>query len=169
MLYNEADLKEIGATREEVTRAVETLVDSTFKFTLNMNDTFAFACADADDLDSDDFYFMIPIIARHGHHALIAYVAFKRSLESKSEVTPITCKCHHDGKPYHDARKEIEELFNTNSLFMTEIDGTRWDLEHKEWLKSMDSWDEENQRRKPMEVRIPKSPTFFDKIKRLLR
>jgi hypothetical protein len=85
-------------------KAIETILEGSFSFTLNMNDTFGFACADAEDMSVDDFEELIPIIAKYGHYALTAYVAVKRDAE------PIHCSCGHDTKPFQDAREEIKAI-----------------------------------------------------------
>lgn len=97
---------------DERTKAIDVLLDGCHSFQLNMNDTFAYACGDSEEMIVDDFEKMVPIIAKHGHHALTAYVAVKRKAE------PISCKCHHDGQPYKDARKEIEALKAADEYFM---------------------------------------------------
>jgi len=98
---------------EQRAKAFEELLKGAFHVTLNMGDTFAFACADAEDFSADDFDLMVPIIAKYGQSALTAYAAVKR------EAEPITCPCGHDGPDYKAARAEIEALKKANEYFCT--------------------------------------------------
>lgn len=97
---------------EEKVKALQTVLNGSFCFVLNMNDTFGFACAESEEMGVDDFELMVPIIAKYGHHALIAYAAVKKKVE------PIHCKCGHDAEPYRQARVEVEELKAKNDYFM---------------------------------------------------
>lgn len=99
---------------EEEQRAIQILLKGSFSVNLNMNDTFAFASADAEEMSVDDFLLMMPVVAKYGGHALTAYVALKRKAE------PIHCTCGHDGPGYLAARKEIEEIRTGNVDFMME-------------------------------------------------
>lgn len=96
----------------EEQKALEILLNGSFSFNLNMNDTFGFACADMETFDVDDFELMVPIINKYGYHALTAYVAVKRKAE------PIHCKCNHDGPEYKAARAEVEKIYQDNEYFM---------------------------------------------------
>ncbi len=100
------------AESEDRMRAMRTLVDASDTFVLNMNDTFGFATADVEEMDSEDFERMVPVIARHGRAALVAYAAVKRRAE------PIDCKCNHRSDAYRAARKEIEAIKARNPYFM---------------------------------------------------
>jgi hypothetical protein len=92
------------ATPEQAAKAREVVVDGSYAFRLNMNDTFGFACADGEEMDDYDFELLMPIIAKYGRHALVAYVSVKRKAE------PMHCPCGHDGHEYKSARAEIEAL-----------------------------------------------------------
>jgi len=100
-------------TDAEKLKAYAVLIDHCDSLALNMNDTFARACADSEDMASIDVPHMLPIIARHGSDALVAYVAVKCSIE------PITYKCSQDGlKPYEEAKKEILALKESEKFFL---------------------------------------------------
>lgn len=94
----------LGSIDLERYKAMNALLEGAFSIDLNMNDTFAFASADAESMNVDDFDELIPIINKYGHSALTAYVAIKRNEE------PITCPCGHDGPKYQAAKKEIEDV-----------------------------------------------------------
>lgn len=98
----------------EKIKAMEVLLDAVFEVTLSMNDTFAFSSGDAETMSTDDFEQLIPIIAKYGHDALVAYAAVKRKAE------PISCRCNHKNEQYYAAKKEIEELKKTAEYFMDE-------------------------------------------------
>jgi hypothetical protein len=85
-------------------RAMKALIDGSFKHILLMSDTFAFACADAEEISDYDFEKIAPIVAKYGHDALVAYVAVKRKAE------PISCRCDHKNDKYKAAKAEIEKI-----------------------------------------------------------
>lgn len=95
-------------------KALEALLEGSFSVNLNMNDTFAFACGDSEEISVEDFDLMVPIIAKYGQSALTAYVAVKR------DADPITCRCGHDGPDYKAARAEVEALKNADKDFMVD-------------------------------------------------
>lgn len=98
-------------TDKEKVKIYEELLEESFGLDVNMNDTFGFGGSDNETIDGDDFEHLLPIIGMHGrHHALVAYVAVKRSLLKGKRIDPISCHCHHDGPGYESARTEIEKL-----------------------------------------------------------
>lgn len=99
---------------EERAKALEEVMKGAFSITLNMNDTFAFACADAEDMSSDDFEIMVPLIAKYGQPALTAYASVKRDKD------PIHCPCGHDSEPFQKAREEVRALKKSHEDFMTD-------------------------------------------------
>lgn len=106
MVGRSMELNDLRAT------ALQTLMDGSFSVSLNMNDTFGFACSDCENMSWEDFEKMVPIIAEHGRAALTAYVAVKRGAE------PIHCSCGHDGPQYRAARVQVEALKATEPYFM---------------------------------------------------
>ena len=48
---------------------------------INLNDTFAYACADEERMDWDDFIDLIPMIKERGYNVLTAYAALKRGCD----------------------------------------------------------------------------------------
>ena len=90
--------------KNELKKAVKILIEGSHYFALNMNDTFAYACADVEEMVPEEFEKIIPIIAKYGHDALTAYAAYKRHTE------PIHCKCCHDGPEYQEAKKAIADI-----------------------------------------------------------
>lgn len=101
-------------TNEERAKAMEEILKGSFSFQLNMNDTFAFACADSEEMSTDDFEKIVPIIAKYGQNALNAYAAVKRKAE------PIDCKCNWKNEQYQAAKKEIEAIKAADKYFMYE-------------------------------------------------
>ena len=71
----------MSGSDEEKLKALKVIIEGAFWFELNMNDTFAFACADSEEMCPLDFEKIIPVIAEYGHDALTAYAAFKRDAE----------------------------------------------------------------------------------------
>ena len=99
-------------TPEEKAKALDVLLEGSFSFQLDMNDTFAFACGDSEEMWTSDFPLMAPIIAKYGHDALRAYAAVKRAAE------PIVCGCNYRNERYYAARREIEAIQERNPDFM---------------------------------------------------
>lgn len=95
-------------------KALETVLNGAFYITLNMNDTFAFACADYEDMSVSDFDLMASVIAKYGQDALTAYVAVKRGQE------PISCKCDHKNERYQAAKGEIQKIKEAKPDFMVD-------------------------------------------------
>jgi hypothetical protein len=89
---------------EEKAKAFEVLLEGSKYFVLNMNDTFSFACGDSEEMPTEDFGLMAPLIAKYSHDALTAYAAVRRGAE------PIDCRCNHKNERYYAAKKEIERL-----------------------------------------------------------
>jgi len=88
-------------TDSEKARVLDVLVRSAFYIILNMNDTFAYATADREEVDVDDLEPIFPAIVKHDYHALVAYVARVRGYEP---LAPL------DGHEYKAARAEVDEL-----------------------------------------------------------
>lgn len=73
-------------TREE---AMEQLIKGAFNLQLNMNDTFAWACADAEEIDADDAMDLVKYIQKHDYFAIDAYVSVKRELLGQGTMHPM--------------------------------------------------------------------------------
>jgi hypothetical protein len=97
---------------EDRQKAMEAVFRGSDSFILNMNDTFAFASGDSEEMPEYDFNRLVPVIAKYGKDALTAYVAVKRKAE------PITCKCNHKNENYYAAKKEIEAIKAEDESFM---------------------------------------------------
>lgn len=93
-------------------KAFETVLNGAFSISLNMNDTFAFACADMEEMSVSDFDLMVPAISKYGQDALTAYAAVKRNQE------PISCKCNHKNEKYQAAKVEIQKIKEEKPDFM---------------------------------------------------
>jgi hypothetical protein len=98
----------------EKAKVLDLLIQGAYSIRLNVSDTFAFATADSEDMDTYDLEIMLPVILKYGHSAFTAYVAVKRAQE------PIDCKCNHKQPAYQEAKKEIEALREEHEYFMSE-------------------------------------------------
>lgn len=83
-------------------RALGVALDGAHWLALNMNDTFAYATADAEYMPVEDLAPMLPVLAEYGHDALTAYAALRRGAE------PIRRLRERQG--YLAARAEVETL-----------------------------------------------------------
>src|SRR5688572_17783646 len=98
-------------TSEEQLKLVELLFKNAWKCEVIMSDTFAFACADSETIDTDDFLMMAPIFLKYGHHAFTALASLQRNGEE-----PITCRCNHNGPEFVEARTAMQKLIDDGSL-----------------------------------------------------
>lgn len=89
--------------------AYKLLVESCFKMTVNLNDTFYYASADAETIEDDDSEELIPYIKKYGHDAIVAYVAIKRDHDP---IIP-----QHITKDFKAAKKELKELAKDGTIF----------------------------------------------------
>lgn len=55
--------------------------DGSFVILLNMNDTFAWATADAERMPTEDIKHVLPLYQKYGDDALNAYAAVKRNCD----------------------------------------------------------------------------------------
>lgn len=99
-------------TPDEELKAYKLLVGGCDSLELDMNDTFAAACADSETMPVVDVHCMLPILAKHGGDALIAYVAVKCNIE------PIIYKRSEESIPYQEAKKEILALKESEEFFL---------------------------------------------------
>jgi hypothetical protein len=85
------------------------IIKSSFNLSLNMNDTFDWACADSEDVDADDVVHIVPIAMKYGVDAtLLAYASVKRGYESsfKELLTD----------NYKAATRELKELAEDGTI-----------------------------------------------------
>jgi hypothetical protein len=73
-----------------------------FHHTLNMNDTFGWACSDSEEIDSGDLMDMLPLYEKYSYDAFTAYVSVKRGGELP--IMPLLTD------NFYKAKKEIELL-----------------------------------------------------------
>lgn len=99
-------------TDSDKAKVLDVLGESCFGFLISMNDTFAFACADVEQMSDYDLDRMAPLIAEYGHDALVAYAAVKRKAE------PIDCRCNHKNERYRTAKKIVELIKGNDEHFM---------------------------------------------------
>jgi hypothetical protein len=88
-------------TRTSELEAYKELMEWTQWLTLNANDFFGFACADAVEVDPLDLEWIIPIIQKYKGDGVAAVMSFIRKCK------PL--KSHHT-KEFKKAYKELEKL-----------------------------------------------------------
>lgn len=76
-----------------------------FHLNLNMNDVFAWGCADSEDMDASDLEEVFPIYEKYGSPALIAYASIKR--EGQLPQAPVLERIK---KEFYAAKAELEPL-----------------------------------------------------------
>lgn len=80
------------------------IIEQSFNLTLNMNDVFAWSCADCEDISGDDMVDLIPYIEKYGWEAQVALVSIKREIYNGNVMHPQKrLKTEH----YAKVRKEI--------------------------------------------------------------
>lgn len=89
----------------------ELVMDGSFQITLNMNDTFAFASADAEDMPTYDIKHVVPLFQQYGHDALNAYAAVKRGYDVMDDPSLRT-------SGYYDAKAKLLVLKSNIPYFM---------------------------------------------------
>jgi glycosylphosphatidylinositol transamidase (GPIT) subunit GPI8 len=67
----------------------ETLIQTCLNLEINIGDTFAWGCADAESIDSGDALDLIPFIEKYGDEAIVAFVSVKRELLEDSLESPM--------------------------------------------------------------------------------
>jgi hypothetical protein len=81
--------------------ALKTILNYSHSITLNANDFFGYACADAIDLDICDLFWVIPIVQKYGYDGIAASMYYIRKCKP---IEPII------NEKFEQAYKEIEEL-----------------------------------------------------------
>lgn len=78
---------------------------------LGMNDTFAWACADCEQVDVYDLPHLVPLFKQYGYDALNAYVAIKRGQDVLDHPKLRT-------QEYWAAKEKIKVLKDNIEYFM---------------------------------------------------
>lgn len=81
---------------------------------LNINDVFAWGCADSEEIESDDGIALIPFIQRYGYTAIIAYVSIKR--QGTIPQGPVL-KLYPE---FYKVRDELQKLADTGDILFSE-------------------------------------------------
>jgi hypothetical protein len=100
--------------------ALKGLIKCSFHLEMNLNDTFYYACADSESIDSDDILDMVSIAQKYTpFKAMTAYCSIKREkLYNEKDCSPIAyCKYPEDMKLFKAARKEIERELKGGEKF----------------------------------------------------
>lgn len=97
------------------------IFEDAFAVSINMNDTFYYACADSACIDVEELSDLEPVIEKYGHHAFTAYEAIKRGhdpqiprncgpefQEAKAMIKDIMVKADKYGE-FYELRTTIEE------------------------------------------------------------
>jgi len=106
---------------------LEKIVGNAFEISVNLSDTFFYACADSETISGSDYLELVPLIEKYGFSAEVAYCALKRgydpkvarSLDSnfykaKDEIIEIIKKSEFYGAFYD--LKEYREIDNQEQL-----------------------------------------------------
>lgn len=84
----------------------EALLEACDSVTINLNDVFAYACADSDEICSWDIAQLKPLFEEHGTALFEAYFSVKRG-----------CKPISPGPGHKEARKALVELKKRGDLW----------------------------------------------------
>lgn len=74
-------------TKEEI---LENIIENAFDISVNLSDTFHYACADSETISGEDYLELIPLIQKYGYYAEVAYFSLKRGYDPqvKKVLTP---------------------------------------------------------------------------------
>lgn len=90
-------------------RAFKNMVlEGGFWLVVNMNDTFGYACADAEEVPVEDLVHIRPLYQQYGPDALNAYSSVKRKVDVLKELR---------SPGYYDAKEKIQMLKATIPYF----------------------------------------------------
>lgn len=111
-------------TREE---AMEMLINGAFRLSLNLNDTFFWACADAEEIDAEDSLDLVKYIQKYDYFAIEAFVSAKRELLQEGIMHPMLMQDNYKKyfgddvlekrKLYIQARAEIMQAIISGTEF----------------------------------------------------
>lgn len=87
------------------------MVNSFFKVSMNMNDTFGYGCADSENMDGEDIEEIFPLFEKYGFSTLAAYASVKRG------YLPIKERQTED---FFKAKEEIEKLAKDGTVLWEE-------------------------------------------------
>ena len=93
-------------------KALKEMIGSTYHLTINLNDTFYYACADAEELDCDDALRLLPLYQKYGFDVLKAYFALKRGHDPQVK-TALT-------KDFYKAKEELIKLRDMGDVLFEE-------------------------------------------------
>lgn len=95
-------------TKEEKYDQLSKVFEDTFWFSINMSDTFGYACADVENIVPDDLVKILPIYKKYGHTALIAYASINRE-----GVLPLS---QLQTKDFFSALKELKPMAESGEI-----------------------------------------------------
>ena len=95
----------------EELRWLNCFLSKQFYVTLNMNDTFGWACADTEDMPVWDIKKFLPVFMKYKHDATNAYAAVKRGCDVMDHPKLRTPE-------YYLAKAEIEQIKNSTKYYM---------------------------------------------------
>ena len=106
-------------TNDEI---LKEMVAGCFNLNVNLNDTFYYACADSENISSDDFLDLLPIAKKYGtYKTMQAYCAVKRELfTNEKNLIPIWIT-RGDKKDKVDYKKAKEEILNHVRYFDSDL------------------------------------------------
>lgn len=84
------------------------LIDCSFGIDIALNDTWYYACADSENIDSDDVPELIPYIEKYGYDAVLAYIAIKR--EHDPQIPDVI------SENFYKAKEELQILADKDEI-----------------------------------------------------
>lgn len=120
---NEETEKEVTLSYDELKKeyeALKGLIECSFTLNMNLNDTFHYASADSEDIDSEDFLDLIPLATKYSpFKAMTAYCSVKREkLFNEKNLSPIAYyKYPEDMELFKEAQIEIEKDIKGDEKF----------------------------------------------------
>jgi len=111
------------------------LLEDCVGIVMNLNDTFYYASADAEEIYYEDLAQLEEVLDRYGYNAIVAYVALKRGHD------PMVKRSLND--EFYRAKKEIEELCHKK-----EVTECGFEYDYLEYLGPIVQYREENSNEK---------------------
>lgn len=79
--------------------------DVKIAYSLNMNDTFAYACADCEDFELTDLDLIFDLYKKYSHHGVTAWAAVKRD---DTPIKPRATKEYYDALTYIRSKTDVD-------------------------------------------------------------
>jgi len=115
----EIDFEEINDDLKKENNILKEMIKSSFSIDINLNDTFYYACADSEEIDSEDFLDLLELSKKHGSYNTInAYCSLKREkMFNEKNLIPINLKSKEEKEKFIKIKEEIELEMEGDDLF----------------------------------------------------